>query len=292
MADPDWLHFPPLSALRAFEAAARLGGFSAAARALNVTHAAIAQQVRALESEIGAALIHREGRGMMLTPEGARLGTALTDAFGSIQGAVTAIRARRDGDPVTVTTTPGFAVQWIMPRLWKFWEEHPDISVSLRPDHRVMDLRREGIDVGIRFGNGKWPGVDAEFLTSARYVIVGAPSLLADKTTLSREEMMTMPWVGEENWPEGMNWLKTKGIDPARLDMTMFPNEDLAASAARQGYGLFVEQAALAEEDEAEGRLRVVFDPREDMPAYFIVTPPGPQRAATRTFIRWLRASV
>ncbi|MFM2354569.1 MAG: hypothetical protein RLZZ528_305 [Pseudomonadota bacterium] len=292
MSDPDWRSFPSLSALRAFEVAARLGGFSAAARALNVTHAAVAQQVRALEADLGTALIHREGRGMMLTPSGARLGRELTESFGSIQSAVSTLRQRGEDEPVTVTLTPSFAVKWMMPRLWKFWEEHPDIGVSLRPDSRVLDLRREGLDLGIRFGSGHWPGLAAEYLTSARHVVVGAPSLLGERRRLSRQEMVGLPWVGEENWPEGLNWLRSKGFDPDRLDITWFPNEDLAASAAREGYGLFIEQAALAEEDEAEDRLRVVYDPEDDLPAYFVVTPPGPQRAAARTFIKWLRSSV
>jgi LysR family glycine cleavage system transcriptional activator len=291
MSDPDWRAIPSLSALRAFEAAARLGGFSAAARALNVTHAAVAQQVRALESDLDAALIHREGRGMLLTPEGARLGAALTDAFGMIQSAVGTIRSKADGDPVTVTTTPGFAVQWMMPRLWKFWEEHPDIGVSLRPDHRLIDLRREAVDLGIRFGTGKWPGVKAEFLLPAGYVIVACPEILGGRETLAVPEMMAMPWVGEENWPEGASWLSSHGIDPAKLDITYFATEELARSAAVQGYGLHVESSALIEEEIADGRLKVVFDPKDDRPAYFIVTPPGPQRAAARVFANWLRNS-
>jgi LysR family glycine cleavage system transcriptional activator len=229
---------------------------------------------------------------MMLTPAGAQLGALLNEGFGTIQGAVASIRKRREDDPVTVTMTPSFAVKWMMPRLWKFWEEYPDIGVSLRPDSRVLDLRREAIDVGIRFGSGSWPGVTAEFLTSARHVVVGAPSLLGDRKTLTHAEMAAMPWVGEENWPEGNNWLKTHGFDVRKLDMTMFPNEELAASAALEGYGLFVEQAALAQEDEAEERLRVVFDPKEDRPAYFIVMPPGPQRKAARTFVKWLKDNV
>lgn len=292
MSEPDWRAIPSLAALRAFEAAARLGGFSAAARALNVTHAAVAQQVRALEADLDAALIHREGRGMLLTPEGARLGAALTDAFGMIQSAVGAIRSKADGDPVTVTTTPGFAVQWMMPRLWKFWEEHPDIGVSLRPDHRLIDLRREGIDLGIRFGSGKWAGVNAEFLLPAGYVIVASPEILGGRETLTVPEMMAMPWVGEENWPEGSSWLASHAIDTAKLDMTNFATEELARSAAVQGYGLHVESSALIGEEIADGRLRVVFDPKDDRPAYFIVTPPGPQRAAARTFVKWLRDNV
>lgn len=292
MADINWMLFPPLPALRAFEAASRLGGFSAAGRSLNVTHAAIAQQVRALEEHLGTALIHRAGRGMALTPEGQQLGAALSEGFSAIQGVMTAIRKRREGDPITVTMTPSFAVQWMMPRLWKFWEDHPHIGVSLRPDHRIIDLRREGIDLGIRFGNGTWPGVEAEFLTSARYVVVGAPELLGDRDRLTPQEMMELPWVGEENWPERANWLKSISVDPKRIAMTTFPSEELSLMAARQGYGLHVESAALVEEDLAEGRLRLVHDAKEDRPAYFIVTPPGPQRAAARTFIKWLRANV
>jgi LysR family glycine cleavage system transcriptional activator len=292
MADIDWRHLPPLPALRAFEAAARLGGFSAAARALNVTHAAIAQQVRALEKDLGCALIHREGRGMMLTPEGAQLGAVLSEGFGLIQGSVLQLRRRREGDPVTVTLTPSFAAQWMMPRLWQFWEAFPDINVALRPDWRVLDLRREGIDLGIRYGNGAWPGVQSDYLTSGAYVVVGTPELVGDRRSLSPQEMMALPWVFESNWPEGLNWLKSKGIDPAKLDMTMFPSEELTLSAARQGYGLSMENAALVEEDVAEGRLRIVFDPNEDKPAYYIVTPPGPQRAQAKTFIRWLKENV
>ncbi len=292
MSEPDWRSFPSLSALRAFEAAARLGGFSAAARALNVTPAAVAQQVRALESEAGVALIQRAGRGTALTPEGAQLSQALTEGFGAIQGAVALLRKRREGDPVTVTMTPTFAVEWMMPRLWQFWEEYPDIGVSLRPDHRVLDLRREGIDLAIRFGNGNWPGARSEFLTSARYVIVGAPSLIEERTSLSIAEMQALPWVFEENWPEGLSWLKGQGIDPSAIAITTLPSEEIALTAARQGYGLYVVSAALIEEDAAEGRLRILLDPKDDRPAYFVVTPTGPIRPSAQTFIRWLRSSV
>jgi LysR family glycine cleavage system transcriptional activator len=292
MDDPDWRKFPSLSSLRAFEAAARLGGFSAAARALNVTHAAVAQQVRALEAETGAALIQRAGRGMALTPEGAQLAEALTEGFAGIQAAVRQLRRRRDGDPVTVTMTPTFAVQWMMPRLWQFWEAWPDIGVSLRPDQRVLDLRREGIDLAIRFGNGDWPGMKCSFLTSARYVVVAEPSLLGDTPNPTKAEMQALPWVFEENWPEGLSWLKGQGIDPARIEITTMPGEEMALTAARQGYGLVVASAALVEEDVAEGRLRILIDPREDRPAYFVVTPPGPVRPAAQTFIDWLKGSV
>jgi len=292
MSPIDWRLVPPLPTLRAFEAAARLGGFSAAARALNVTHAAVAQQVRALERDLGTSLINRDGRGMTLTADGEQLGAALTEGFGQIGAAVGRIRARRDGEPLTVTMTPSFAAQWMMPRLWQFWEKHPEITVSLRPDWRILDFRKDGIDVGIRFGNGVWPGVNSEFLTSARYVVAGAPSLVGDRTEFTPADLEAMPWVMESNWPEGLNWLRSNGIDPDKLDVTTFPTDDLLRMAALQGYGLHIESAALVEEDVAEGRLRVLLDPKDDRPAYFIVTPPGQQREAAKTFVRWLKASV
>ena len=174
----DWRSFPSLTSLRAFEVAARLQSFTLAAKALNVTHAAVAQQVRGLEDHLGRELIYREGRGLLLTPEGARLAAALAEGFRSIALALDEMKLSGPGAPVRVTLTPAFAAQWLMPRLKGFWSTHPEVPISLHPDKRVVDLRREGIDLAIRFGNGIWPGMDVELLTAADYVVVGAPALL------------------------------------------------------------------------------------------------------------------
>ncbi|MEZ5777057.1 MAG: LysR family transcriptional regulator [Paracoccaceae bacterium] len=293
MSAIDWLHLPPLSALKAFEATARFRGFSSAARALNVTHAAVAQQVRALEERLGLSLAHREGRGLRLTPEGEDLAQALNDGFATIQSALERLRAGEKERPVTVTLTPVFATNWLMPRLRHFWAAHPDVAISLRPDPNVLDLARERIDVGIRYGEGEWPGVEARLLTSARYVIVGAPSLLGDRTGLTPDELAELPWVLEPDWPEQRNWLSCcGGVDPAKLRITEFATEELALTAARQGYGLQVSSKALVEEDVRKGTLRIVLAGDADSPGYYTVTPPGPLRPAARTFIRWLAKSV
>ncbi len=168
----DWRTMPPLASLRAMEAVARLGGFSAAARALNVTHAAVAQQVRGLEAELGVALLRREGRAVVLTAEGERLSAALTEGFGGMQGAVEAAKARRADGPIRISLTASFAAQWLMPRLRDFWARHPDVPLSLHPDARVLDLAREAMDLGIRYGRGSWPGVTAQRLAAGRLVVV------------------------------------------------------------------------------------------------------------------------
>lgn len=288
----DWLRVPPLSALRAFEATARTGSFSAAAAALNVTHAAIAQQVRSLETRLGCALVTRAGRGVVLSDEGLVLARACNAGFSAIEGAVRDLRDAQAGSALSVTMTPVFADKWLMPRIKGFWSSHPEIALTLRPDYRVVDLRRERVDVGIRFGRGKWPGVDAEYLTSARFLVVAAPSLLTAGTDLTSAELEAMPWITEARWNEPLAWLRDQQIDLGDRPTLDLPNEELAISAARQGMGLYVATAALVEEDLKSGALVALRDPKDQDPGYYVVTPAGPQKPAVRQFVRWLRTNV
>ncbi|NBZ86820.1 LysR family transcriptional regulator [Stagnihabitans tardus] len=288
----DWRSFPSLTALRAFEAAARLQSFTLAARELNVTHAAVAQQVRGLEDHLGRELLYREGRGMALTPEGAKLAAALVEGFRGIGQALAEVKGGGPGAALRVTLTAAFAANWLMPKLGGFWKSHPDIELSLNPEKRVVDLRREGIDLGIRFGNGKWPGLDVEFLTAADYVIVAAPELLAGRVDLSNAEMSDMPWIMAEDWPETQTWLKGFGLKPDAMNITDVPTEDLALSAARAGLGLYVEAEALVEHDVENGTLQIVGRLKDDSLAYYMVTRPGPKRPELKAFIRWLKAAV
>lgn len=287
------MRLPSLTALRAFEAAARTGSFSAAARELNVTHAAVAQQVRALEERLGLPLAFREGRGLALTGEGARLAQALTEAFRGIAAVLDEIAADDPNRPLRITLTPSFAGKWLMPRLGGFWRAHPDIALTLDPDSRVRDLNREGFDLGIRYGAGRWPGVEAELLTRTDDVIVGAPALLGDRERLSVAEMQRMCWITEAGWTEQLRWLAGLGLDPDRLDITEMPNEELVSLAAREGLGLAVELAPLAAPDVEAGRLRIVHRaPAEGDYGYWIVTRPGPKSPALRHFVRWLKSAV
>ena len=288
----DWRSIPSLTALRAFAATAELRSFSQAARVLNVTHAAIAQQVRALEDQLGRPLVQREGRGVSLTTDGEQLAEALGEGFGAIQRGLEALRAGEADRPVRVTLTASFAAQWLMPRLKDFWEEQPDIGLSLHPDSKVVDLHRERMDIGIRYGSGDWPGLEVQYLASARLVIAGAPSLIGDKTRMTTAELADMDWVLSRSWPEQDALLRQLGLDPDALSRTDISSEELAIAAARQGLGLVVETAALIESDVADGRLRIVHEALEKLPAYFIVTLPGPKRAAARAFLKWLKSQI
>jgi LysR family glycine cleavage system transcriptional activator len=285
----DWSRLPPLPSLRAFLAVAQLGGLSAAARALNVTHPAVAAQVRALEAALGVALVVRAGRGMALTPEGEGLARALAEGFGTIAAGIEGLARTRDPAEVRLTLTPSFATQWLMPRLKDFWEKHPDIALSLHPEARMVDLRREGMDLGIRYGEGSWPGVEATYLAPGRLAVACAPALMDDRAALTAAEMQRMEWIVQPDWPEQENYLRALGLRPETLSRTIFGAEDLSLAAARQGLGLVVESLALMEDDIAEGRLVLIHDSRDRLPAYFTVVPPGPQRAAARAFLAWLR---
>lgn len=292
MSEIDWRHLPPLTALRAFAATAREGGFSAAARKLNVTHAAVQQQVRGLEAELGISLLWRDGRSLHLTAEGERLAAALADGFAIIQTATEALRAHHAERPLTVTLPPAFAAEWLMPRLSKFWKRHPEIALSLLPEQRVMNLREIGANLGIRFGNGHWPGVEADYLTAAPQVVVAAPELLGGRTRLSLREMSMLPWIREGDWPEQMQLLESIGLKPAALKFVDFPNEELALSAAREGIGLHLETEALIAEDVKLGWLVRIHELKDESLGYYLIWPPGPLSAAAKTFIDWLKSEV
>ena len=167
---------PSLPAIRVFEAAARHLSFTKAAQELNVTQAAVSHQVRALEEQLGLALFRRTTRRLALTREGQRLQPAATEAFEILRRALTDIG--RGEQVLSITTTPSFGARWLAPRLGRFAERHPDIELSVRHTQTVLDLGREGLDLAIRWGKGRWPGVESEMIGPAMRIVVGAPDYI------------------------------------------------------------------------------------------------------------------
>lgn len=283
MSAIDWRQLPSLSSLRAFEAAARLGGFSQAARALNVTHAAVAQQVRGLEAELATVLARREGRGLALTSEGQRLAAALSEGFGVLAGGVDEVRRSRNRPGVHITTTVVMGQTVVMPRLSRFWLRHPDIRVSVTPTQAVADLVRDGYDCAIRSGAGGWPGVEARHLYRSRTVVAGAPSLMTSAPDLS-----ALPWIADPNDPQDREWLIAGGLDPDRVTVRGIDNPVLSVAAAIAGNGLLFSTDVVLADAIAAGQL--VLFPYPELPDadYWLVTPSGPLRPAVRTFVDWL----
>lgn len=278
----DWRTLPSLVSLRAFDAAARHGGFTGAARALNVTHPAIAQQVRALEREMGMALVERTGRAVGLTPEGKRLAQLLDEGFGSIATGIEAMRRRARDRGLRVATTVFTAQMLILPRIRDFWAAHPDIEVSLVPSQTAVDLLRDGFDVAIRSFRTEGPGIEAIPLAPSPWMVVGAPALIGEGPV----DVHDLPWIGVE---EDDDFLHRMGIDASRLKRVDVGNSTLEISAAVLGLGLTLSTEVAARVELASGRLREVPMPGLPQAQYFAIVPKAPRHQAIDLFVTWVR---
>jgi len=288
----DWRTIPSLSALRAFEGMARLGGFLAAARELNVTHAAIAQHVRYLEEYLTVKLAYREGSGMRLTPSGSALSKALQDGFQTIARGIRTVRADDEARPFQITLTPAFAENWLMPCLGSFWAEHPETELSLNPSTRSMDLAAGDIDSAIRFGLGVWPGLQVEKLVGAGYCIIGHPDLMRRLTVKSPKDMLSAPWLLERQFTEPEHILKLQGLDLAQSAITRIAKNRLVLAAARAGLGLAIQPESLVDADIAEGRLMFIKRIESKQHCYSLVRPRTAHSENLTTFITWLKGSL
>ncbi len=284
----EWLNLPPLTALRAFSALAETGSASAAGAALNVSHAAISQQIKALEAYMGVALVQRGGRRLELTAQGAQLAEALKLGFGSIARCVETLTGADADRPLQISTTPGFAAQWLMPRMLEFRQKHPDVDVMINPTPENVALEPGGIDIALRHGSGHWPGLEAELLFHSPLVVVAAPSLVGDRKVTQPEDLLDLPWLQEFGTTESTNWFKRNGLSNARVaGMTQVPG-NLLLEGVRQGQGVSLTVRQWVEDDIMAGRLRLLFQESENA-GYYIVTRPGVLRPPAKAFGQWLR---
>jgi len=285
----DWRGVPSLNGLKAFSAVADTLNLSQAGRMLNVSHAAVSQQVRALEAHLGVSLVVRHGRGVALTPEGQDLAKSLEEAFSGIRSAVDALSETGSGRPLQVTMTPAFAVSWLMPRISDFRLQHPDIELMLNPTAELVELAPGGVDVAIRFGDGNWPGLDAELLLPTTFAIVAARSLVGDRQFTDPEQLVDYPWMQELGTNELSLWLERQGvIATGKLDITHLPGY-LVLDGLRRGDGITASARAFLEAEIEAGSLRLLFEDARPGSGYYIVTRRGAMRPSLKAFVSWLR---
>jgi len=262
---------------------------SAAGDLLNVSHAAISQQVRALEAQLGVALVTKDGRGVALTDLGARLGRALTDGFGNIAREIDDITGADADRPLQITTTPMFASSWLMPRIGGFRQAHPDIDLMLNPSAGVIALEPGGIDIAIRFGKGDWPGLVSEPLLRTDFVIAGARSLIGAREVCRPDELLQFPWLQEIGTTETNDWLKARGVTKGRVkSLTQLPG-NLLLDGLRSGQGVVAATRAFIEADVARGDVVILFEGDDRGFGYFLLHRPGVLRPAAKAFATWLR---
>lgn len=289
---------PPLTALRAFEAAARHMSFAKAAAELNVTPAALSYQIKALEADLGTPVFRRLNRAVELTEAGRMLAPGATDAFATLSAAWRNTKRLNDSGVLTVTAGPAFTSKWLAPRMYKFAQAHPEIELRFNASLRVADFDRDEVDVAIRFGVDVDPHVFAEPLNPEWATPMMTPELAQKiktpqdlaKTTLIHDDsiaFLKMKW----GWS---SWCGAEGIDIDTDHGLRFSQADHALDAAISGAGVVLGRITLATRALSSGRLVAPFDLGLIADGQFrFVCPKGQEdRPHIRAFRAWIRDEV
>ncbi len=283
----------PLSALRAFEAAARLGSFKAAAEELAVTPTAISHQIRGLEEQSGVALFERQVRRVTLTDAGSQLYPVLRDGFDAIQAALERLTQPRRRPQVVISATNAFTVKWLVPRVSGFRQRHPGIDLQLQASDEVVDLRSTAVDIAIRYGRGPYPGLSTEPLFADHFAPVANPRLGVNSVDdLARVPLIYFDWKRPqpEN-PTWERWFAAAGV-PGRspAGQLRFSDEGHAIQAAVAGHGIALVSQALVAEELAAGHLVQPFGPVIDGHTYHLaVSSERAPSTSTQAAMAWLR---
>jgi LysR family transcriptional regulator, glycine cleavage system transcriptional activator len=287
----DLRRLPNLTALRAFEAAARHENFSRAAEEIHVTHGAISHQVRALEDELGLELFTRRGKRLSVTAEGERFAIAVRKALTDIALAADALKATGKQKRVTITSLPSFAARCLAPRLGQFIEQYPDVEVALQSNSHMVDFTREDVDVGVRFGYGHYPGLHTELLMHDYYYPVASPAFNGGRlpATVSELAATELLRTAGEPWAP---WFAAAGVAdfPEPRSRLTFFDSSLPVRAALDGEGIALVRHSLVARDVREGRLVRLFDAALDceFSYYFVCLPASLQKPAIQAFRTWL----
>ncbi len=299
---------PPLNALRAFEVAARCLSFKQAAEELHVTPAAVSQQIKALEHYLGLPLFRRTNRVLQLTPAAQAGLPKVQEGFACLVEAVEQFQERAKSPILTISVAPSLAAKWLVPRLHRFAAVHPDIDMRIsasmalvdgRSRAALADFRRDGIDLAIRFGRGKYPGFQVDKLFSVAIVPMCSPRLLEGEHPLRKPEDLRHHVLLHDDTlslddrkPDWNMWLKAAGVRQ-QVDANRgqhFSHTALALNAALEGQGVVLSIKTLAAADLAAGRLVIPFALSIPLDfAYYLVCPEAiAEQPMIAAFRAWL----
>ncbi|MBB2496006.1 LysR substrate-binding domain-containing protein [Aquipseudomonas ullengensis] len=283
----------PLAALRTFESAARLASFKAAAEELSVTPTAVSHQIRSLENWLGQLLFERLGRGVRLTEAGERLYRSLHGALLDISHGLQAMRPAQQDNCVSLNTTPAFAALWLIPRLGRFYQRHPQIRVRIETSNDLVDLQRDAsVDVAIRCGFEDFPELYLTPLMEEHFAAYTTPRLLAEMGD-NGCALIGMTWgTPLQGLPDWQDWIDAAGEDwLASAPRRDYPDEHYALQAAISGQGLVLASSVLASDALASGLLQPYrADVRVRGARYRAVCVPGRERQpALRALLDWLQ---
>jgi LysR family glycine cleavage system transcriptional activator len=296
---PDRL--PPLTALRAFEAAARHLSFQAAAAELSVTPAALSFQIKSLEAHLGAPLFRRLNRRVELTEAGQALTGPISEGFQTLAAGWRAARRVLDTGILTVTAGPAFTAKWLAPRLFDFAKDHPEVELRFAATLKLLDFAKDDIDIAIRFGpddSGTEEGLHRALTIEEWVTPMMHPDLVARLPT--PESLLDAPIVFDDsiaflrNSVTWADWFAHHGLDAPDLHGPHFSQADHAIDAAQSGAGVVLGRVSLAEAALRQGALVAPFPvalvPRAN---FRVLCPVGAEtRSATRAFLDWLTREV
>lgn len=254
---------PPLNSLRAFEAAARHLSFTRAAEELNVTPGAISQQIKTLEDYLDLKLFKRQNRLILLTEQAQVCLPYLSEGLDKLSAGMRAIEQLNIDRPLTITVAEAFASRWLMPRLRRFQARHPNIDVRFDVSKELVDLVRDDIDAGIRFGGGDYPGLETDFLVPQEVYPVCSPGLLKQGPAIQTpEDLQNHTLIHGDYYyldpaqPDWAMWFKTVGVEDFDASHGLhFSNAEMVVQAAVEGQGVALIGSVIAEDDLAAGHL-------------------------------------
>jgi LysR family glycine cleavage system transcriptional activator len=285
----------PLTALRSFEAAGRHGSFTRAAQELLVSQAAVSRQVRELETWLGHALFERRHRLVTLTAQGRELLEQLTISFDAIDRLLDGIKTQAAAIILSISAEPSFAACWLVPRLNRFRQLHPDIDVMLNPDSRPTEFRTSKTELAIRWSETAttWPRVQAAHLADNTMSPVLSPSLLASGPELQNPADLHRYTLLHEDDRSGWNrWFHAAGVAAVTQDRgPLLTDTVLAIQAAARGHGVALANILLAEEDLRTGTLVKPFEIDVPYGAFWLVAPDLTRLSKpAQAFANWIQA--
>jgi len=288
---------PSLNALRAFDAAARHLSLTKAAAELSVTPAAISHQIKGLEEDLGVVLFRRVGKELRLTDAAQAAVPTLREAFDRLTEATRRLRAGEGDRVVTVSAPPSFASAWLVPRLDRFKEDHPELDVRIDASAHLIDFARDAVDIAIRYGSGDYGDLDTVKLFDDDMFPVCSPRLLTGyrplraPDDLARHTLLHYDWTMQPGVrPDWKMWLMAAGADVDASRGPHFSHQGMALEAAIRGQGVALGSHALCRDDLATGRLVQPFDMIMALDfAYYVVVPRAMLRRRTVVAFRdWI----
>ena len=268
----------PLQTLPTFRTVARLSNLRAAAEQLHLTHSAVSQQIKLLEGQLGFSLFDRRGRGIVLNAAGAALLASVEPALAQLDDGMRAASAAAAGTEhrIRITVLPSFANRWLLPRLARWRERHPNISIELNASQQIVDLARDGLHAALRQGNGQWRGLAAERLIDSPLIALGSPTaarrlLGSDAKSLADEPLLGSPSL----WAR---WFELSGVRVRINPVATFNDAGLMLQAAEQGLGLALGRELYAADALRDGRLVRLSPlalPDDETDAFWLAYPPA-----------------